>query len=462
MGQATFAPDCSATEITKLNQVRELIAYMGSSPAYELCVSSDIASHYLRRPADPAFADPGNVAGTTLGVLKAVINSNPWDVQKCHAPDNCDRNPSWAAATLVESYGNTTPDWIKFRGATMDRWAMQQWPLDTIAGAVTHETLHQHGFVHEPPGAPGWPMTDIVSTCADRVGFQSLRDCNFAPCGVGGSGRMMVTAVGSGTCQCVARSCFDFADTDQDGVGDACDSCPSEAATDFDGDGKCSTDNCPMQLNPFQSDVDGDGLGDACDSCPTVALPDFDGDGRCGAWDNCPSTWNPVQGDLDLDGLGNECDPDLDGDGVANGNDNCRYDLNNNQKDADGNGVGDACDCSGFVISAPPASCSSVQIRWRTNLELERRIFAIASAILSQGGPSGPYGPWHLEAHCAWGCPGFKATDSRAYADTLSFLESSPAGVRSTVDVRTILKRDDAVKDEALDLFLPVRFGGRP
>jgi len=66
-------------------------------------------------------------------------------------------------------------------------------------------------------------------------------------------------------------------DTDQDGTGDACDLCPLDQTdacmglegNDLDADGVPNgADNCPLQPNGDQADGDEDGKGDACDSCP--------------------------------------------------------------------------------------------------------------------------------------------------------------------------------------------------
>jgi hypothetical protein len=125
---------------------------------------------------------------------------------------------------------------------------------------------------------------------------------------------------------CPTTANADQADTDNDGIGDAC-----EACADGDSDGVCdNVDNCPTIANPGQADADGDALGNACDACPADAANDADGDGVCGNVDNCPSTANPGQADADGDGIGNACDPCPNTPGtscpIANNKDQCKND----------------------------------------------------------------------------------------------------------------------------------------
>ena len=66
-----------------------------------------------------------------------------------------------------------------------------------------------------------------------------------------------------------------------------------------------AADNCPKVANGNQADSDGDGIGDACDNCPQHA--------------------NKGQSDKDEDLLGNACDDDVDtdSDGMEDSVDNC-------------------------------------------------------------------------------------------------------------------------------------------
>ena len=150
-------------------------------------------------------------------------------------------------------------------------------------------------------------------------------------------------------------------DTDNDGIGDACDevvitttttenivtttttTIPDPGPDDTDNDGiPDDEDNCPETANADQSDTDEDETGDVCD--------------------NCPAIYNPAQVDTDGDGVGDVCeeviitttttttaipDPepdDTDNDGIPDDEDNCPAIYNPGQVDTDGDGVGDACE----------------------------------------------------------------------------------------------------------------------
>jgi flagellar hook assembly protein FlgD len=145
---------------------------------------------------------------------------------------------------------------------------------------------------------------------------------------------MMLTACGEGNSvldteenRCSATINPNTADSDGDGVINICD-------LDNDNDGiEDEFDNCPLIANEEQLDTNEDGLGDACD---------VDNDGIENEADNCPFVANIGQEDANDDGVGDFCDRD--GDGVVDANDNCPIDINADQGDEDGNGVGDVCD----------------------------------------------------------------------------------------------------------------------
>ena len=63
-------------------------------------------------------------------------------------------------------------------------------------------------------------------------------------------------------------------------------------------------DNCPQIGNPDQEDSDDDGIGDACEE---EEEKDSDDDGFLDEEDNCPAVANPDQADWDADGTGDAC-----------------------------------------------------------------------------------------------------------------------------------------------------------
>ncbi len=148
-------------------------------------------------------------------------------------------------------------------------------------------------------------------------------------------------------------------DTDEDGVLDKDDACPTIAGVaafagcpDTDGDGIAdSEDKCPDVAGIPDAmgcpDADGDGYADQDDECPDVAgilmgCPDTDGDGTADKEDECPDKAGSIKG----------C-PDIDSDGIADKDDKCPevagvVELNgcpeSTDGDADGDGFRDSID----------------------------------------------------------------------------------------------------------------------
>lgn len=149
-----------------------------------------------------------------------------------------------------------------------------------------------------------------------------------------------------------------FNDADEDGFQDNADNCPvvvNPDQTDSDGDGIGDVcDICPNDennINTIPPDSDLDGIGDSCDVCPNDVHNDRDGDGFCGDVDPCPNDYyndsdsDGVCGDVDnCPGDSNADQTDTDGDTVGDACDNCPDDQNPNQADSDEDGIGDVCD----------------------------------------------------------------------------------------------------------------------
>ncbi len=150
---------------------------------------------------------------------------------------------------------------------------------------------------------------------------------------------------------CPTVTSADTTDTDNDGLGDACDE-------DDDNDGVLDADDC-APLDPavstgttYYADTDNDGYGDPTDSLVACTQPaGYVTDNT----DNCPAAYNPDQllitfyGDADNDGLGDpavtvEAACEVPTGYVANADDNCPTVTSADTTDTDNDGLGDACD----------------------------------------------------------------------------------------------------------------------
>jgi hypothetical protein len=264
--------------------------------------------------------------------------------------------PVAAQSTTQPSRMETPLDHV--RAASVAERSPGLWVQD---GLTFYNTRHQQ--LLSPPGPVNAPTTPPSPASQVKEAFktglvklvQDVLNAWLAGLPSGGIIAIFTDSDGDGVrnrvdnCPSVPNP--DQADTDGDGVGDACDS-------DGDDDGiPDAADNCPLVANPDQADADGDGIGQACDNCPSVANPlqtDGDGDGVGNACDNCPTVANPDQADTDGDGVGDACDncpsvanadqADTDSDGVGNVCDNCPTVANPDQTDLNGNGTGDICE----------------------------------------------------------------------------------------------------------------------
>ncbi|MEI8258934.1 MAG: thrombospondin type 3 repeat-containing protein, partial [Deltaproteobacteria bacterium] len=133
------------------------------------------------------------------------------------------------------------------------------------------------------------PTTNrITLRCGSETSAMSIRGVKVAFDWPGRDGPTVATVAGNFTLDCTQPE----PDGDADGVPD-------------------NVDNCPTTSNADQADSNMNGIGNACEA---AGAPDADADGRPDSADNCAHVWNVNQGDDDHDGIGNVCDPTPRGD----------------------------------------------------------------------------------------------------------------------------------------------------
>ncbi|CAL4119281.1 unnamed protein product, partial [Meganyctiphanes norvegica] len=157
---------------------------------------------------------------------------------------------------------------------------------------------------------------------------------------------------------------------------------------DSDGDGLPDyLDNCPNVANVNQADSDDDRVGDGCDTDR-----DVDNDGVDDEVDNCIFVVNPEQSDADHDGIGDQCDADADDDGIPNTTDNCMLVPNPAQEDANDDGLGDVCqidedgDCIANALDICPGNPRIKSVDFRIFYEVVFEGSPPPQFVISNGG----------------------------------------------------------------------------
>lgn len=205
---------------------------------------------------------------------------------------------------------------------------------------------------------------------------------------------------------------FGDKDSDNDGVADEVDGCPTIAGTaalngcpDADGDSIADKDDtCPNEAGEQRMngcpDRDGDGVADNADDCPDDAglrrfsgCPDTDGDNIIDKEDNCPTVVGiPAMNgcpDSDRDGITDEKDacpndpgpaeqngcPDTDNDGIADNVDACPNDPGvkkfNGCADTDNDGIEDPKDkCPTLAGTSANQGCPEIKAEDKAVLDL--------------------------------------------------------------------------------------------
>ena len=132
-------------------------------------------------------------------------------------------------------------------------------------------------------------------------------------------------------------------DNDLDGAGDVCDS-----DDDNDGDPDTSDcAQFDPAIHHGALEICGNGIDENCDEIDPECGEDSDNDGIEDEYDNCPSIHNPGQENFDGDSAGDACDADDDNDNDPDDTDCAPFNpaINHNANEICGNGIDE--DCSG-------------------------------------------------------------------------------------------------------------------
>lgn len=221
------------------------------------------------------------------------IDGNHWKGPVPASPAEPGDEPRW---DLTEGY---SPPWTRLGRETLhpngvnsgdEHWVMRRWVCDTDLGdaTVTWELRKQSS------GGSGVTGRIFLSRAGENVA-QELDADLVAGDDLAGFSRTVETYLNTGDIIALAVTPVGTDDLSHSaGDGSFYRLRIFAGALDSDEDGvPDNRDNCPSTPNADQQNSDNDAHGDACD--------------------NCPDTDNEAQGDHDRDGIGNLCDDDFPG-----------------------------------------------------------------------------------------------------------------------------------------------------
>jgi hypothetical protein len=232
---------CSAEEQTFLDKAMSHGRVVASSQAFAECVSEKLVNYF------PCEEDPNSVQNASYNarvetVLKIVRSANnviaicrPQNF--CNGSRACAYQGTYSIPWKAEESYNWDTYLLGHLIAKRDRTECPtedaryiaagskvhtehcrdpSEPYDDAVGSAWHEVMHQHGFMHHPPGGVcTWPpgvlaihalsnVPDVAGECMREVMWMSSYRCGWGPAATCGQrGQLLMDHFGSFTCACV-------------------------------------------------------------------------------------------------------------------------------------------------------------------------------------------------------------------------------------------------------------------